>query len=75
MLFIPMVAKFSAILATLPQPVVGAMYVALFGFIASVELSNLQYVDMNNSKNLFILGIALFAGLSFPAWFGAHPIA
>jgi nucleobase transporter 1/2 len=74
MLFIPMIAKFSAILATLPQPVVGAMYVALFGFIASVGLSNLQYVDMNNSRNLFILGLALFGGLSFPAWFGAHPI-
>ena len=74
MLVIPMIAKFSAILATLPQPVVGAMYVALFGLISAVGLSNLQYVNLNNSRNLFILGLALFGGLSFPAWFGANPI-
>ncbi len=71
---IPFFAKFGAILATLPQPVVGAMYVGLFGLIAAVGLSNLQFVNLNNSRNLFILGLALFSGLTFPAYFNAHPI-
>jgi nucleobase transporter 1/2 len=70
MLIIPVIGKFGAILATLPQPVVGAMFVGLFGMIASVGLSNLQLVNLNNSRNLFIIGLAFFAGLSFPAHFG-----
>ena len=72
MLFIPVIGKFGALLATLPQPVVGAMFVALFGMIASVGLSNLQIVNLNNSRNLFIIGISFFAGLSVPFWFTPH---
>jgi uracil-xanthine permease len=74
MLVLPMFGKFGATLATMPQPVVGAMFVGLFGLIAAVGLSNLQFVNLNNARNLFIIGIAFFAGLSFPAHFNASPI-
>jgi len=60
MLVIPIIGKFGAVLATLPMPVVGAMFVGLFGMIASVGLSNLQIVNLNNSRNLFIIGISFF---------------
>ena len=66
MLFIPIIGKFGAVLATLPQPVVGAMFVGLFGMIASVGLSNLQIVNLNNSRNLFIIGISFFAVSVYP---------
>ncbi len=69
MLFIPLIGKFGALLASLPSPVVSAMFVGLFGMIASVGLSNLQLVNMNNSRNLFIIGISMFVGLSAPAHF------
>ena len=72
MLIIPIVGKFGAVLATLPMPVVGAMFVGLFGMIASVGLSNLQIVNLNNSRNLFIIGLAFFSGLSVPFWFTPH---
>ncbi|MCG6908928.1 MAG: purine/pyrimidine permease [Deltaproteobacteria bacterium] len=72
MLIIPIIGKFGAVLATLPMPVVGAMFVGLFGMIASVGLSNLQIVNLNNSRNLFIIGLSFFAGLSVPFWFTAH---
>lgn len=74
MLILPLFAKFGATLATLPQPVVGAMFVGLFGLIAAVGLSNLQFVNLNNARNLFIIGISFFAGLSFPAHFNAAAI-
>jgi uracil-xanthine permease len=74
MLVLPLFGKFGATLASMPQPVVGAMYVGLFGLIAAVGLSNLQFTNMNNARNLFIVGISFFAGLSFPAHFGAAPI-
>ncbi|MDI6860651.1 MAG: solute carrier family 23 protein [Caldisericia bacterium] len=69
MLILPLIGKLFAVFASLPQPVVGAMYVGLFGLIAAVGLNNLQYVNLNNSRNLFILGLSLFGGLSFPAAF------
>jgi xanthine/uracil permease len=39
--------------------------------IASVGLSNLQIVNLNNSRNLFIIGISFFAGLSVPYHFSS----
>jgi solute carrier family 23 (nucleobase transporter), member 1 len=74
MLILPFFGKFGATLATMPQPVVGAMFVGLFGLIAAVGLSNLQFVNLNNARNLFIIGLAFFAGLSFPAHFNAVAI-
>jgi nucleobase transporter 1/2 len=65
--------KFGALFTTIPQPIVGGMYCAMFGMIASVGLSNLQFVDLNSARNLFILGFAFFMGLSVPEYFGAHP--
>jgi len=75
MLILPMFGKFGAVLSTLPQPIVGTMFVAMFGLIAAVGLSNLQFTNLNNSRNLFIIGIAFFAGLSFPAHFNASPLS
>jgi xanthine/uracil permease len=72
MLIIPFIGKFGATLATMPGPVVGAMYVGLFGLIAAVGLSNLQFVNLNNARNLFIIGIAFFTGLSFPQFFNPN---
>lgn len=74
MLILPFFGKFGATLSTMPQPVVGSMFVGLFGLIAAVGLSNLQFVNLNNARNLFIIGIAFFAGLSFPAHFNASAI-
>jgi len=40
----------------------------MFGQIAAVGLSNLKYVDLDSSRNAFILGLSLFAGLAIPAY-------
>ncbi len=66
--------KFGALFTTIPQPIVGGMYCAMFGMIAAVGLSNLQFIDMNSSRNLFILGFAFFMGLSLPEYFANHPL-
>jgi nucleobase transporter 1/2 len=74
MIVLGLVAKFGALFTTIPQPIVGGMYCAMFGMIAAVGLSNLQFVDLNSARNLFILGFAFFMGLSVPEYFGAHPL-
>ncbi len=75
MLLLGTVSKFGALFTTIPQPVVGGMYCVLFGMIAAVGLSNLQLVDMNAPRNLFIIGFAFFMGLSVPVYFDAHPLS
>lgn len=74
MILLGMVSKFGALFTTIPQPIVGGMYCAMFGMIAAVGLSNLQFVNLNSARNLFILGFAFFMGLSVPEYFGQHPI-
>lgn len=41
--------------------------------ITAVGLSNLQFVDMNSSRNLFVLGFAMFFGLTLPNYLDSHP--
>ncbi len=74
MLVLAVFGKFGALFTTIPGPIVGGMYCAMFGMIAAVGLSNLQFVDLNSARNLFILGFAFFMGLSVPEYFAAHPV-
>ena len=40
----------------------------MFGMIAAVGMSNLQYVDLNSSRNLLIMGYSVFIGIALPEW-------
>jgi nucleobase transporter 1/2 len=71
MIALAVFGKFGALFSTIPQPIVGGMYCVMFGMIASVGLSNLQFVDLNSARNLFVIGFALFMGLSVPEYFKA----
>ena len=42
--------------------------------VTAVGMSNLQYVDLNSSRNIFILGISLFFGLSLPIWMQTNDV-
>ncbi len=75
MIGLALVGKFGAVFSTIPEPIVGGMYCAMFGMIVAVGLSNLQHVDLNAARNLFIIGFAFFMGLSLPAYFKANPLS
>jgi xanthine/uracil permease len=68
MLLVGFVGYFGQLVATIPTPIVGGLFIAMFGQIAAVGLSNLKYVDLDSSRNVFIVGLALFAGLAVPAY-------
>ncbi|MDY6764845.1 MAG: solute carrier family 23 protein, partial [Halobacteria archaeon] len=70
MLIVGYVGYFGQLVATLPAPIVGGLFIAMFGQIAAVGLSNLKYVDLDQNRNIFIVGLALFAGLAIPAYMG-----
>ncbi|WVZ19109.1 hypothetical protein V8G54_006431 [Vigna mungo] len=69
MIFFSMLGKFGALFASIPFPIFAAVYCVLFGLVASVGLSFLQFTNMNSMRNLFITGVALFLGFSVPEYF------
>ncbi|KAK2827151.1 hypothetical protein Q7C36_018077 [Tachysurus vachellii] len=73
MLLLGTIGKFTALFASLPDPVLGGLFCTLFGMITAVGLSNLQSVDLNSSRNLFVLGFSMFSGLMLPNYLDAHP--
>ncbi|WRX27706.1 Nucleobase cation symporter 2 family - like 9 [Theobroma cacao] len=68
-LFGTLTGKFGALFASIPFTIFAAVYCVLFGLVASVGLSFLQFTNMNSMRNLFITGVALFLGLSVPEYF------
>ncbi|CAI9741745.1 solute carrier family 23 member 1-like [Octopus vulgaris] len=64
--------KFGILLVTMPDPIVGGMFLMMFGMVAAVGLSNLQHINLESSRNLMILGVSLFVGLSLPLWIQAN---
>lgn len=73
MIVLGIFGKFGAVFITIPDPVIGGMFLVMFGMIAAVGISNLQYVDLNSSRNLLILGFSTFSGLVLPTWFTSNP--
>lgn len=69
LIFLGIFAKFGAVVATIPSPIVGGLYCSLFGLIAAVGVSNAAKADLSSMRNLMIMGFILFMGLSVPAYF------
>ncbi|KAL4334875.1 hypothetical protein GQ457_07G036030 [Hibiscus cannabinus] len=62
-------AKCGAFFASIPLPIVAAVYCVLFSYVSSVGLSFLQFCNLNSFKTKFILGFSFFMGLSVPQYF------
>ncbi|XP_073127000.1 nucleobase-ascorbate transporter 2 isoform X1 [Henckelia pumila] len=75
MIFFSIMGKFGALFASIPFSVFAAIYCVMFGTVASVGLSFLQFTNMNSMRNLFITGVSLFLGLSIPEYFREYTTA
>ncbi|GLC33094.1 hypothetical protein PLESTB_000371000 [Pleodorina starrii] len=75
MLFLAVFGKFGGLFASLPASIVAGLFCCVFGLIAAVGLSNLQFTDQNSSRNLFIVGFAIYMALSVPYYFESYTSA
>ncbi|XP_075973954.1 solute carrier family 23 member 2 [Anticarsia gemmatalis] len=66
------VGKLCAVFIIIPQPIVGGLFCVMFGMISAFGLSALQYVNLNSSRNLYIIGFSLFFPLVLTKWMSAH---
>ena len=72
MILFGVLAKLAALMVTIPNPIIGGIFTVMFGIITAVGLSNLQFVDLNSTRNLFVLGFSIFFALVLPKWMAAQ---
>ncbi|XP_024017078.1 nucleobase-ascorbate transporter 3 [Morus notabilis] len=69
MFFFSIFGKFGAFFASIPLPIFAAIYCVLFGIVAASGISFIQFANSNSMRNLYILGLSLFLGISIPQYF------
>jgi xanthine/uracil permease len=68
MLVVGFVGYFGQLVATIPDPIVGGLFVAMFGQIVAVGIGTLKHVDLESQRNVFVVGFAMFVGLAIPQY-------
>ena len=66
------VGKLSALIATMPSPIIGGAYIALFGTIGAMGIQVLMRADMSSQRNILIIGFAFLMALGLPGWVEAN---
>ncbi|XP_020238235.1 nucleobase-ascorbate transporter 3 [Cajanus cajan] len=69
MIFFSIFGKFGAFFASIPLPIFAAIYCVLFGIVAAVGISFIQFANTNSIRNIYVLGLTLFLGISIPQYF------
>ncbi|KAI4326687.1 hypothetical protein MLD38_031974 [Melastoma candidum] len=72
MIFFSVLGKFGALFASIPAPIVAALYCLFFAYVGAVGLSFLQFCNLNSFRTKFILGFSVFMGLSIPQYFNEY---
>ncbi|GAB2246801.1 hypothetical protein Droror1_Dr00006683 [Drosera rotundifolia] len=72
MFFFSIFGKFGAFFASIPLPIFAGIYCVLFGIVAAAGLSFIQFTNNNSMRNLYVLGLTLFLGISIPYYFWSY---
>ncbi|KAJ0106654.1 hypothetical protein Patl1_17982 [Pistacia atlantica] len=72
MIFFSVLGKFGAVFASIPGPIIAALYCLFFAYVGAVGLSFLQFCHLNSFRVKFILGFSIFIGLSVPQYFNEY---
>ncbi|GER47127.1 xanthine/uracil permease family protein [Striga asiatica] len=62
------VGKVGAILASIPQALAAAVLCFMWALVVALGLLTLQYTQTSSVRNITIVGVSLFLGLSIPAY-------
>ncbi|CAI9116609.1 OLC1v1017803C2 [Oldenlandia corymbosa var. corymbosa] len=69
MIFFSIFGKFGAFFASIPLPIYAAIYCVLYAIVAATGISFIQFANPNSMRNIYIIGISLFLGISIPQYF------
>ena len=68
LIFLSLIGKLGALVATMPSPVIGGAYITLFGTIGALGIQNLMRADMGSQRNVLIVGFAFLMAMGLPGW-------
>ncbi|MDR1732668.1 MAG: purine/pyrimidine permease [Synergistaceae bacterium] len=69
-----MLGKLGALVATMPTPVIGGAYIALFGTIGALGIQVLLRADMGSQRNVLIVGFSFLMAMGLPGWVGQESV-
>lgn len=69
-----MLGKLGALVATMPTPVIGGAYIALFGTIGALGIQVLMRADLGSQRNILIVGFAFLMAMGLPGWVGQESV-
>ncbi|GLT57907.1 hypothetical protein SLA2020_308440 [Shorea laevis] len=69
MIFFSIFGKFGAFFASIPLPIFAAIYCILLGIVAAVGITFIQFANNNSMRNIYVLGVSLFLGISISQYF------
>lgn len=67
--------KVGAFIASIPQVIVAGLLCVMWAMLAALGLSNLRYSETGSSRNVVIVGLALFFSLSVPTFFQDYGVS
>lgn len=73
--FALLTGKVGGFIASIPEVMVAALLCFMWAMLTALGLSNLRYSEAGSSRNIIIVGLALFFSLSIPAYFQQYGIA
>ncbi|KAL4279628.1 hypothetical protein GQ457_03G039240 [Hibiscus cannabinus] len=72
MIFFSIFGKFGAFFASIPLPIFAAIYCILLGIVAASGITFIQFANNNSMRNIYVLGVSLFLGVSIPQYFAMN---
>ena len=67
------VGKLAAGLSTIPEPILGGIFLVIIGILVAIGVSTLKHVDLHSTRNIIIIGVAIFIGVVLPDWIATYP--
>lgn len=75
LLVLGLFTKLGTVLATIPRPLLGGVYLVVFGMVAIVGFQQMRRADIDDPRNAAVVGTSLLLGLAVPAYVAANPIS
>ncbi|MFC7522877.1 uracil-xanthine permease family protein [Parapedobacter sp. GCM10030251] len=74
LLLIGTIGKLGAVMAEIPEVILGAVYLTAFGILAMTGLELILRAEIKMSRNQLLIGTSLMLGLSLPAYMKDNPV-
>ncbi|KAK7508563.1 hypothetical protein BaRGS_00000129, partial [Batillaria attramentaria] len=73
LVLVSLLGKFAAAASTVPEPILGGIFLVVLGILVAIGISTLKHVDLHSTRNLIIIGVSIYVGLVIPDYVTKFP--